>query len=40
MEKLCADRPDDLRDFVCKILADHLEELAPLWLERAVGDAK
>jgi hypothetical protein len=40
MEKLCSDCAGDFRDFVRKILSDHLDEAAPLWLETVIGAAE
>ena len=37
MEKLCADWSGDFRAFVRKILSDHLDEAAPIWLEQVIG---
>jgi hypothetical protein len=35
MERLCADCTGDFRDFVRRILKDHLETPAPPWLEKS-----
>ena len=40
MEKLCAECSGNFRDFVRNILAHHLDEAAPLWLERVIGAAE
>ena len=40
IEKLCTDCSGDFRDFVRKILAGHLKEPAPLWLEKVIGAAE
>jgi hypothetical protein len=40
MEKLCAQCPGDFREFVRRILSDHLDEAAPLWLETVIGTAE
>ncbi len=40
MEKLCADCSGNFRDFVRKILSHHLDEAAPVWLERVIGAAE
>ena len=40
MEKLCTDCSGDFRDFVRKILAGHLKEPAPFWLEKVIGAAE
>jgi hypothetical protein len=34
MEKLCADYTGDFREFVRRILKDHLGTTAPPWLEK------
>ena len=40
MERLCAECSGDFRDFVRNILAHHLDEAAPVWLERVIGAAE
>jgi hypothetical protein len=40
MEKLCAECSGNFRDFVRNILAHHLDEAAPVWLERVIGAAE
>src|SRR4051794_32866820 len=40
MEKLCSDCSGDFRDFVRRILSQHLDEVAPLWLETVIGTAE
>jgi hypothetical protein len=39
MEKICADCTGDFRDFVRRILKDHLGTPAPPWLEKLLGAA-
>jgi hypothetical protein len=39
MERLCADYTGDFREFVRRILKDHLENSAPPWLEKLLGAA-
>jgi hypothetical protein len=40
MEKLCSSCSGDFRDFVRRILSDHLDEAAPVWLETVIGPAE
>jgi len=40
MEKLCSDCTGDFRNFIRKILSDHLDEAAPVWLETVIGAAE
>ena len=40
MEKLCSQCSGDFREFVRRILSDHLDEAAPLWLETVIGTAE
>ena len=40
MEKLCGECTGNFRDFVRKVLADHLDEAAPVWLETVIGTAE
>jgi hypothetical protein len=37
MEKLCPDCASDFRDFIRRILKDHLGTPAPPWLENVIG---